>query len=95
MDLTVKTSQEGTLPEEICYAPRAKMLSTCDLGNSDCSCCEQCSAGGLPGEAQVCDFFYEGDSDNIFQNAINFDSIPEEVRAGFLGYDLNSTEASF
>jgi hypothetical protein len=76
MDLTGNPIK-GTLPVEICDAPRAKILSTCDLGNSDCSCCEQCFEGSI-NSPQACDFYYATDDTNI-------DRIPDEVKARFLG----------
>ena len=81
MDLTGNPI-EGTIPEEICNAPNATILSTCDLGNSDCSCCQQCSPGTIV-NAQVCDW-----------GPVDIDSIPTEVTARFLGYDFNSTASS-
>jgi hypothetical protein len=73
MDLTGNPIK-GTLPVEICDAPRAKILSTCDLGNSDCSCCEQCFEGSI-NSPQVCDF-----------NDANMDRSAEELASRFLGY---------
>jgi hypothetical protein len=90
MDLTGNSIEGTLLPEEICGAPQANILSTRDLGNSDCSCCEQCFAGDVDSD-RVCDFLFASNGADMGHN---IERIPDEVIAMFLGYAFNSTTYS-